>query len=123
MDTTNAKLNGKQRRRKRDNEGINRKKGTLVKKAFELGEFDGIEVALIICKYGQYSTYRSRGYVSWQPSFAEIVSRVVACLRYTAMLIRFSKIPIHFLKTYYLKTSEIAVPNKPETARRSSTTN
>jgi hypothetical protein len=35
-------------RRKRENEGINRRKVTLIKKAYELGEFDGIDVALII---------------------------------------------------------------------------
>ncbi|KAK0113399.1 hypothetical protein ONS95_013653 [Cadophora gregata] len=73
IDTINAKLN-ERRRRKRENEGINRRKDTLVKKAFELGEFDGIDVVLIICKYGQYTTFRSKGYVSWQPSFAEIQS-------------------------------------------------
>ncbi|KAH7379643.1 hypothetical protein BKA64DRAFT_229677 [Cadophora sp. MPI-SDFR-AT-0126] len=72
MDTKNTKLNGERRRRKRENEGITRRKNTLVKKAFELGNFEGIEVALIVCKYGQYTTYRSGGYVSWQPSFAEI---------------------------------------------------
>ncbi|KAG4414933.1 hypothetical protein IFR04_011910, partial [Cadophora malorum] len=43
MDTTNAKLKGERRRRKRENEGINRRKDTLVKKAFELGEFDGVD--------------------------------------------------------------------------------
>jgi hypothetical protein len=52
MDTLNVKLNGERRRRKRKNEGINRRKETLVNKAFELGELDGIDVALIICKYG-----------------------------------------------------------------------
>ncbi|KAG4412792.1 hypothetical protein IFR04_014083 [Cadophora malorum] len=72
MDTTNVKLNDEGKRRKKKNEGINRRKETLVKKAFELGEFDGIDVALIICKYGRYTTYRSRGYASRQPSFAEI---------------------------------------------------
>jgi len=111
MDPTNAKLNGERRRRKSENERINRRKDTLVKKAFELGEFDGIDVALIICKYSRYTTYRSSDYVSGQPSFAEIVSKVVVCLRYTAILIRFSKIPIHFLKTYYPKTWRIAVPD------------
>ena len=87
MDTTNVKLNDEGKRRKKKNEGINRRKETLVKKAFELGEFDGIDVALIICKYGRYTTYRSSGYASRQPSFAEIVSRAIACLRYTAVLI------------------------------------
>ena len=87
MDITNAKLNGERRRKKRENEGINRRKKTLVKKAFGLGEFEGIEVALIICKYGRYTTYRPRDYVSRQPSFAEIVSRVAVYFKYTAILI------------------------------------
>ena len=86
-DTTNVKLNDEGKRRKKKNEGINRRKETLVKKAFELGEFDGIDVALIICKYGRYTTYRPRDYVSRQPSFAEIVSRVAVYFKYTAILI------------------------------------
>ncbi|KAH9215280.1 hypothetical protein DL95DRAFT_501201 [Leptodontidium sp. 2 PMI_412] len=107
MDTTNAKLKGERRRRKRENEGINRRKDTLVKKAFELGEFDGIDVALIICKYGRYTTYKSRDYVSRQPSFAEMLSKIL----------------IYSLKTYYLKTWRIAVLDKREsTQRRSSWT-
>ena len=104
MDTTNAKLNGERQRRKRDNKGIDRRKDTLIKKAFELGEFEGINVALIIYKNSRYTTYKSRDYVSWQPSFAEIVSKVVIYLRYTVTLIYFSKIPIHFLRIYYPKT-------------------
>jgi hypothetical protein len=88
MDAIDVKLNHQgRRRRKRENEGINRRKDTLVKKAFELGEFDGIEVALLIHKHGQYTTYRSKGYISRQPSFAEIVSRAIAYLRYAAVLI------------------------------------
>ncbi|KAH9204388.1 hypothetical protein DL95DRAFT_418292 [Leptodontidium sp. 2 PMI_412] len=73
MDTPDVKVNTQgRRRRKRENENINRRKETLVTKAFELGEFEGIEVALLICKNGQYTTYRSRGYASRQPSFGEI---------------------------------------------------
>jgi hypothetical protein len=87
MDTKDVKLNDQGRRRKRENEGINRRTETLVNKAFELGELDGIEVALLICKHGQYTTYISKGYTSRQPSFAEIVSRAIACLRYAAVLI------------------------------------
>ncbi|PVH67443.1 hypothetical protein DL98DRAFT_600487 [Cadophora sp. DSE1049] len=56
MDTPNVELNGEQRRRKRENERINRRIETLVDKAFALGELDGIDVALIICKRGQYTT-------------------------------------------------------------------
>ncbi|PVH70488.1 hypothetical protein DL98DRAFT_577851 [Cadophora sp. DSE1049] len=72
MDTINVKRNDEGKRRKRKNEGINRRKDTLIKKAYELGEFDGIDVALIICKHGRYTTYRSKDYVSWPPSIAEI---------------------------------------------------
>ncbi|KAH8759534.1 hypothetical protein F5882DRAFT_417086, partial [Hyaloscypha sp. PMI_1271] len=67
MDITNVKRNDEGKRTKRKNEGINRRKDTLIKKAYELGEFDGIDVALIICKYSQYTTYRSRDYASWPP--------------------------------------------------------
>ena len=118
MDITNAKLNGERRRKKRENEGINRRKKTLVKKAFGLGEFEGIEVALIICKYGQYTTYRSKDYVLWQPSFAKLVTGVIAYLKYTAILIQLSKILIYCLKTYYLKIWRIAVLNKRESIPR-----
>jgi hypothetical protein len=64
MDTTNIKRNDKEKRRKRMNEGLNWRKDTLIKKAYELGEFDSINVALIICKYGRYSIYRSKGHIS-----------------------------------------------------------
>jgi len=80
MDTTNVKRNDKGKRRKRKNEGINRRKDTLIKKAYELGEFDGIDVALIICKHGRYTTYRSRDHTSWPPSVAEIVSKAICLL-------------------------------------------
>jgi hypothetical protein len=59
---------------KRKNEGINRRKDTLVKKAHELGQLDSVNVALIICKHSRYTTYRSRDHASWPPSMAEIVS-------------------------------------------------
>jgi hypothetical protein len=75
MDNTNVKRNDKGKRKKRKNEGINRRKDTLIKKAYELGELDGIDVALIICKHGRYTTYRSRDHASWPPSIAEIVSK------------------------------------------------
>jgi hypothetical protein len=50
MDTTNVKRSDEGKRRKGKNEGLNRRK------AYELGEFDGIDVALIICKHGRYTT-------------------------------------------------------------------
>ena len=75
MDTPKIKRNDEKKRTKRKNEGINRRKDTLIKKAYELGEFDGIDVALIICKHGRYTMYRSRDHASWPPSRAEIVSK------------------------------------------------
>jgi len=52
IDTTNAKLKGERPRIKRENEGINRRKETLVKKALELGNSIVSTVALIVCKDG-----------------------------------------------------------------------
>jgi hypothetical protein len=74
MDTTKIKRNNKGIRRKRENEGINKRKGTLIRKVDELGEFDSMDVALIICKHGQYTMYRSKDYKPWPLSIAEIVS-------------------------------------------------
>ena len=74
MDAKVTKRNNEGIKRKRKNEGINRRKDTLVKKTYELGEFNGVDVALIICKHGRYTTYRSRDHASWPPSMAEIVS-------------------------------------------------
>jgi hypothetical protein len=45
MDNTNVKRNNGGIKRKRKNEGINRRIDTLIKKGYELGEFDGIDVA------------------------------------------------------------------------------
>lgn len=59
----------------------------MIKKDYELGEFDGIDVALIICKYGRYTTYSSNGYASRLPSMAEMVSKAITCLKYTTVLI------------------------------------
>jgi hypothetical protein len=74
MEAKNTKGNSEGIRKKRKNEGINRRKDTLVKEAHELGEFDDVDVALIIRKHGRYSTYRSRNHKTWSPSMAEIVS-------------------------------------------------
>ncbi|KAH6703060.1 hypothetical protein BKA61DRAFT_560408 [Leptodontidium sp. MPI-SDFR-AT-0119] len=72
MDNTDVKLNEQRRRKKRENEGLKRRENTLINKAYELGEFEGVEVALLIWKHGKYTTYKSKGYVSQQSSFREI---------------------------------------------------
>jgi SRF-type transcription factor (DNA-binding and dimerisation domain) len=48
MEAKKTKGNKEGIRKKRKNEGINRRKDTLVKKARELGEFDGVDVGSII---------------------------------------------------------------------------
>jgi hypothetical protein len=75
IDNTNVKRNNKGKRRKRKNEGINKRKDTLIKKAYKLGDLDGINVALIICKHGQYTIYRSRDHILWPLFITEIVSK------------------------------------------------
>jgi hypothetical protein len=62
MDTTNIKRNNKKKKKKKKR--LSKKKNILIKKTYELEEFDSIDVILIICKYNQYTTYRSRDYIS-----------------------------------------------------------
>jgi len=83
MDTIYIKRIDEGKRRKRKNERINRTIDTLITKAYEVGEFDGIDVALAISKHGRYTTYRSRDHASWLPFMAEIVNKTIACLKYT----------------------------------------
>jgi putative salt-induced outer membrane protein YdiY len=78
MNTLKIKQNDEGKRRKRKNEGINKRQDTLIKKAYELGEFDSIDIALIICKHSRYTIYRSSGYTSWPPFMAKIVSKAIA---------------------------------------------
>lgn len=87
MDVKMIKRNDEGIKRKRKNESINKRKDTLVKKAHELGKFDGIDVALIICKHGRYTTYRSRDHASWPPSMIEMVNEAIICLKYKLVLI------------------------------------
>ena len=61
---TNIKFNDQKRRKKRENKEINNRQKTLLHKAYELGEFVGVEIIVIIKKYGKYITYVSKGYKS-----------------------------------------------------------
>ena len=83
MDTTNVKRKNDGVRKTRKNEGTNRRMDTLVKKTHEIGECDGVDMALIICKHSRYTMYRSRDYASWPPSMEEIVREVAPDLIYT----------------------------------------
>src|SRR5450432_4877420 len=58
---------------KKRSENLGRRKKTVLKKVYELGEYDGIDVALIIRQNGRFFTYRSINHESWPPSMKEIV--------------------------------------------------
>jgi hypothetical protein len=66
-------------KRKRENsrpkkaENLRRRKETLFKKVYELGKYDGVDVALILHQNSRYFTYRSIDLESWPPSIKEIV--------------------------------------------------
>ena len=59
--------------RKRRTDNLGRRKKTLLKKAYELGKYDGVDVAVIIRQNGKFFTYRSVDHKSWPPSMEEIV--------------------------------------------------
>jgi hypothetical protein len=75
MDNTNMKRNDEGKQKKRKNEGISKRKDTLIKKVYELEKLDDINIALIIYKYDRYIIYRSKNYALWPPSIAEIVNK------------------------------------------------
>jgi len=53
---------------------LSRRELTLYQKGFELAEFRGVQVAIIVFKKGQYSTFSSIEGGSWPPSMESIVS-------------------------------------------------
>ena len=60
--------------RKKRREALRRRKNTLFKKAYELGQLPDVEVAVIIRANGRYYTYRSTEQASWPPDIEQIVS-------------------------------------------------
>jgi hypothetical protein len=91
MDTLKNERNNEGKRRKRKNEGINRRIETLITKAYELGKFDSVDVALTICKHGRYTTYKSRGHASWPPSMAKIVGKMTNYLNTRVLILYFQQ--------------------------------
>ncbi len=89
IDTPKIERDNKGKRRKRKNEGINRRIKTLITKAYEIGKFDGVDVALTIYKHSRYTTYYSKVYVSWPLSMAEIVRKATICLNIRVLILYF----------------------------------
>lgn len=54
-------------------ERVRRRILTLVRKGYEAGQFDGVEVAVVVFHHGRFTTYRSIDKDSWPPSLSEIV--------------------------------------------------
>jgi len=67
---SNMALNKSKKRSK----NLSRRRKTVFKKVHELGQHDGVDVALIVRQNGQYFTYRSIDLEYWPPSMKEIVS-------------------------------------------------
>jgi hypothetical protein len=61
-------------KRKNSSKKASGRKNTLIKKAYELGQVPGFEVALFVRRRGQITTFRSIDDESWWPLKAEIVS-------------------------------------------------
>jgi SRF-type transcription factor (DNA-binding and dimerisation domain) len=72
MAANNSKRKGKSLRQK-EIANLGRRKRTVLKKVYELGEYDGVDVALILRHNGRLFTYRSIDHESWPPSMKEIV--------------------------------------------------
>jgi len=60
--------------RKKQGEALRKKKNTLFKKAYELGQLPNVKVAVIICANSRYYTYRSIEQASWLLDMEQIVS-------------------------------------------------
>jgi SRF-type transcription factor (DNA-binding and dimerisation domain) len=54
----------KKNSRRRKAENLSRRKKTILKKVYELGEYNGVDVALIIYQNGRFFTYKSIDYKS-----------------------------------------------------------
>ena len=52
INTLKIERDNEGKRRKRKNKGINKRIETLITKAYKIGKFDGVDVALTICKHG-----------------------------------------------------------------------
>ena len=89
MDIPKIERDNEGKRRKRKNEGINRRIETLITKAYEIGKFDGVDITLTICKHGRYTTYHSKVHASWPPSIAEIVRKAIICLNTRVLILYF----------------------------------
>jgi hypothetical protein len=89
IDTPKIKRDNEGKRRKRKNKRINRRIETLITKAYKIGKFDGVDVALTIYKHGRYTIYKSKVHALWPLSMAEIVSKATIYLNTRVLILYF----------------------------------
>jgi hypothetical protein len=89
MDTLKIEQDNKGKRRKRKNKGINKRIETLITKAYKIGKFDSVDIALTIYKHSRYTTYKSKVYALWPLSMAEIVSKATIYLNTQVLILYF----------------------------------
>jgi hypothetical protein len=89
MDTLKIERDNEGKRRKRKNEGINKRIETLITKAYEIGKFDSVDIALTICKHSRYTTYHFKVHASWPLFIAEIVRKAMICLNTRVLILYF----------------------------------
>jgi hypothetical protein len=58
---------------KRKSEGIRRRKKTVIRNIYKLGNCPGIDVAFTICQNGKYTTYKSVDKPDFPPSTEQLV--------------------------------------------------
>ena len=89
INTPKIERDNEGKRRKRKNEGINRRIETLIIKAYEIGKFNSIDIVLTIYKYSQYIIYNSNIYILWPLSIIEIVNKVIIFLNIRVLIFYF----------------------------------
>jgi len=65
---------------KQKRQNLSRRRETVINKCYELGQEDGVDVAVIIRMNSRYYTYRSIDDKSWPPHMEHIVSCITSCL-------------------------------------------
>ncbi|TVY12797.1 hypothetical protein LARI1_G009078 [Lachnellula arida] len=72
----------------RRSERLRRRKETFFLKAMELGEFPGVDIAVVIFQNGRYSTFTSVEDESWPPSMENIQMKFPPTMKFSVQDIK-----------------------------------